>query len=130
MRANRARDTRPEKTLRSALRARGCTGYRLNWRKAPGRPDIAFPGRRVAIFVHGCFWHHCPRCQQRLPKSHTGFWANKFERNRERDTRKREVLQNLGWIVIECWECELRSKLEESVGRVLEAVAGRSRVEA
>ena len=57
--------------------------------KAPGRPDIAYPGRKVAIFVHGCYWHHCPRCYPNLPKSNPEFWARKFELNRERDARKR-----------------------------------------
>ena len=52
-----------------ALREAGLGGYRLNWRKAPGRPDIAYPGRKLAIFVHGCYWHHCPRCYPNLPKS-------------------------------------------------------------
>ncbi|MFV2062505.1 MAG: very short patch repair endonuclease, partial [Chloroflexota bacterium] len=62
MKANRARDTKPELELRSALREAGYPGYRLNWKRAPGRPDISYPGRHVAIFVHGCYWHHCPRC--------------------------------------------------------------------
>ena len=67
MRANRARNTGPELRLRKALREAGLGGYRLNWKKAPGRPDIAYPGRKVAIFVHGCYWHHCPRCYPNLP---------------------------------------------------------------
>jgi DNA mismatch endonuclease (patch repair protein) len=118
MRANRARDTTPEKRLRAALRAAGMGGYRLNWRKAPGRPDIAYPGRRVAIFVHGCFWHHCLRCYPSLPKSHQDFWARKFELNRERDARKRSVLEAGGWQVIEVKECDIRANL---VGVIAEA---------
>ena len=69
MRANRAKNTGPELRLRRALREAGLGGYRLNWKKAPGRPDIAYPGRKLAIFVHGCYWHHCPRCYPNLPKS-------------------------------------------------------------
>ena len=96
MRANRARDTGPELRLRRALREAGYGGYRLNWRKAPGRPDIAYPGRRVAIFVHGCYWHHCPRCTQ--PPESTEFWARKFELNRERGAQapSLEALQVVG----------------------------------
>ena len=98
MRANRARDTGPELRLRRALREAGLGGYRLNWKKAPGRPDIAYPGRKVAIFVHGCYWHHCPRCYPNLPKSNPEFWARKFELNRERDARKRATSEDVGLV--------------------------------
>lgn len=120
MRANRARDTGPERRLRQALREAGLGGYRLNWKKAPGRPDIAYPGRRLAIFVHGCYWHHCPRCYPTLPKSNPEFWARKFELNRERDSRKRITLEAAGWIVIESWECDVRDRLDVVVSVVAE----------
>ncbi len=109
MRGNRARDTGPERRLRAALRAAGYPGYRLNWKRAPGRPDIAYPGRRVAIFVHGCYWHRCPRCRPELPQANRAFWARKFELNQERDARKRAQLESAGWQVVEAWECEIRS---------------------
>ena len=118
MQANRARATRPERVLREALRRAGWSGYRLNWTAAPGRPDISYPGRRVAIFVHGCFWHHCPRCYPALPKSNPAFWARKFELNRERDGRKRRQLEAHGWRVHELWECDIRDRLETSVAAV------------
>lgn len=118
MQANRARDTQPELTLRRALRAAGLGGYRLNWGKAPGRPDISYPGRRVAIFVHGCYWHHCPRCNPHLPKSNPEFWARKFELNRERDARKRRQLEEIGWSVHEFWECDVRDRPAELVARL------------
>jgi DNA mismatch endonuclease (patch repair protein) len=126
MRANRARDTAPERTLRKALREAGYPGYRLNWRAVPGRPDVSYPGRRVAVFVHGCFWHHCPRCQPRLPRANQGFWARKFELNRERDARKRAELEARGWVVHEVWECDIRERLPEVVGTIASdlAVAG------
>src|SRR5262245_15020896 len=113
MRANRAKNTGPELRLRHALREAGLGGYRLNWKKAPGRPDIAYPGRKVAIFVHGCYWHHCPRCYPNLPRSNPEFWARKFELNRERDARKRRELEDVGWSVHELWECEVRNQLFE-----------------
>jgi DNA mismatch endonuclease (patch repair protein) len=118
MRANRARDTAPERALRRALRAAGHPGYRLNWRGAPGRPDVSFPGRRVAVFVHGCFWHHCPRCQPALPKANQGFWARKFELNQERDARKRAQLEARGWRVHEVWECDIRERLPDVVAAI------------
>jgi DNA mismatch endonuclease (patch repair protein) len=118
MRANRARDTAPERALRRALRESGHPGYRVNWRGAPGRPDVSYPGRRVAVFVHGCFWHHCPRCQPNLPRSNRGFWARKFELNRERDARKRAELESRGWAVHEVWECDIRERLRDVVAAI------------
>ena len=62
MQGNKRRDTKPEIKVRQMLRAMGFTGYRCDWKKAPGRPDVAFVGRKKAIFVMGCFWHRCPAC--------------------------------------------------------------------
>lgn len=123
MKANRAKDTGPERTLRRLLREAGFPGYRLNWRKAPGRPDVAYPGRRVAIFVHGDFWHRCPHCDLPLPKSNTEFWARKFALNTERDERKIVALQERGWTVEVVWECELRDRPEEVLLRLQKALA-------
>ncbi len=108
MKGNRGQNTKPEIQLRRLLRDAGYSGYRLHWKKAPGRPDIAYPGRRIAIFVNGCFWHRCPHCQPSSPKSHTGYWQRKFDLNRERDARKAEQLEAAGWRVATIWECELR----------------------
>lgn len=132
MRANRARDTAPELALRRALRAAGLVGYRLNWKGAVGRPDIAFPGRRVAIFVHGCFWHRCPDCRLPLPKSNREFWKAKFRLNRERDRRKRRALESAGWYVVELFECEILASHDSVPSLVLETLelrrnAGRAR---
>ena len=81
MSANRAKDTKPELLLRQALWQAGHRGYRLHYKKVPGRPDITFVGKRVAIFVHGCFWHRCPKCAYTLPKNNTAFRQAKFDRN-------------------------------------------------
>lgn len=121
MSANRGKDTSPEKTLRMALRDGGLSGYRLHWKGAPGRPDIAYPGKKLAIFVHGCYWHRCPNCDLSMPKSHTGFWAEKFERNRERDSRKVKELEAEGWRTLVVWECELQENLADVVKRIEEA---------
>jgi DNA mismatch endonuclease (patch repair protein) len=90
--------------------------YRLHYKKVPGRPDLAFPGRRKAIFVHGCFWHRhpAPACPlARLPKSRLDFWLPKLEGNRARDLRKERELKERGWDVHVVWECQLRD--EESL---------------
>jgi len=118
MKANRASDTQPELSLRSALRNIGFPGYRLNWKGVPGRPDIAYPGKKLAIFVHGCFWHRCPHCDYPLPKTNTDFWELKFKRNKERDARKRSRLEELGWTVLEFWECQIKDDLGYCLGKI------------
>lgn len=125
MRGNRGRDTKPELELRKLLREAGYPGYRLHWRKAPGRPDLAYPGRKVAIFVNGCFWHRCPKCQPAEPKAHSDFWRRKFELNAERDERKTRELEGSGWRVIIVWECELRDDPDAVVARVAEELGPR-----
>jgi DNA mismatch endonuclease, patch repair protein len=110
MQANRAKDTTPERILRKTLWGCGLRGYRLHSKDVPGRPDIAFRRHKVAIFVHGCFWHRCPRCRLGLPKNNRAFWIKKFRRNRARDQRKTRQLCNAGWTVLSVWECELKKE--------------------
>ena len=112
MRGNTPEDTKPERQMQRLLRENGYGGYRLHWKKAPGTPDIAYPGRRIAIFVNGCFWHRCPHCRPPLPKSHSDFWYRKFLRNQERDARKVKDLESTGWHVLTVWECELNQPRE------------------
>ena len=104
----RGRDTKPEMCVRKALHALGLR-YRLHVRSLPGTPDLVFPSRGVALFVHGCFWHRHPGCAAaRLPKSRLEFWEQKLAGNVERDKRNRAALEAAGWKVIEIWECETR----------------------
>ncbi len=121
----RAKHTGPELRVRQALRARGLTGYRLHHAQAPGRPDIAFVGRKVAVFVHGCFWHGCPHCRPRRPTTHRAFWNAKLDRNRARDAEKARALRRAGWRVVTLWECKLAWGLDREVGKVLRAVRER-----
>jgi len=118
MSANKGKDTKPELLLRKELRDINLIGYRIHWKKAPGRPDIAYPGRKIAIFVNGCFWHRCPYCKPSLPKSNIEFWENKFERNKNRDKEKIKKLENQGWKVFVFWEC----KIKENVGECAKIV--------
>lgn len=108
MQANRGKDTKPELVVRRILRHAGYPGYRLHWRKAVGRPDIAFPGRKIAVFVNGCYWHRCPSCRPPMPKQNSDFWAAKFVANEERDARNAADLRSAGWTVVTIWECEIR----------------------
>ena len=127
MQANRSKNTGPELKVRAALREAGLTGYRLHWKKAPGHPDICFPGRRVAIFVHGCFWHRCPHCHPSVPKRNTAFWEAKFARNVERDRAAVAALEEAGWTVITIWECELkRTNIDKTMERVLAQIQAAS----
>ncbi len=118
----RARNTAPELALRKALRASGHTGYRLHYAKAPGKPDVTFVGAKVAVFVHGCFWHGCPHCALRKPKSNTAFWTQKFEANKARDARKVRELRKAGWRVLTVWECRLKKNAEAEARRVARAL--------
>lgn len=109
MRAVKSRNTTPELAVRRILRAAG-VGYRLGGRGLPGRPDLVMQGRRVAVFVHGCFWHghDCPR-GARKPKSNADYWSAKIGRNRTRDIHTAAALEATGWRVVTVWECSLKS---------------------
>lgn len=133
MQANRSKNTSPELRVRAALREAGLTGYRLHWKGAPGRPDVCFPGRRVAIQINGCFWHRCPHCDPSRPKTHAEFWQEKFARNRERDARNARLMLDEGWTLLVIWECQLkRDRLAATMARVVAEVraAGERRLPA
>jgi len=109
----KSKNTKPEILLRKMLWKKGYRGYRLHWNKVPGKPDIAYPGKKIAIFVNGCYWHRCPKCKPSMPKSNVEFWKNKFEKNVARDLRKKKELEVLGWKVFIIWECEIKSNKTE-----------------
>ncbi len=115
---NVGRGTSPELALRAALRALGVRGYRVNLRADGVRADVVFTRPRVAVFVHGCFWHRCPTCRNPLPKSHRDFWLIKLRRNRQRDRAKRAHLERAGWSVAEVWEHELRDDPARAAARI------------
>ena len=108
MRRVKGRNTTPEMTVRKALTRLGAR-YRLHRRDLPGSPDIVLPGRRLAIFVHGRFWHghDCAR-GARTPKQNRDYWVAKIGRNIARDTRNAEALTAAGWRVETVWECDLK----------------------
>jgi DNA mismatch endonuclease (patch repair protein) len=104
----KARDTKPELKVRRAMHAAGLR-FRLYAQNLPGRPDLVFPSRRIAVFVHGCFWHQHPdpNCKlARMPKSRLEFWRPKLEGNRQLDLRKCHELEAQGWFALEVWECQ------------------------
>lgn len=104
----RSKDTKPELLVRRALHRLGYR-FRLHRRDLPGKPDIVLPRHRVAILVHGCFWHQHPGCRTaRMPRTRQEYWTEKFRRNLERDTASAASLSALGWRVSVIWECETR----------------------
>ncbi len=110
MRRVGSEDTHPELTLRKALHAEGYR-YRLHRRDLPGSPDIVFPSKRKAVFVHGCFWHRHPGCSRAsTPKSNFSYWQEKFDRNVLRDIQALKELRSLGWKTMVVWECGLTKK--------------------
>lgn len=105
----KGRDTKPEVLIRKALFATGFR-FRLHRKDLPGSPDIVLPGRRVAVFVHGCFWHAHPGCRYaKTPATRREFWEAKLAANAERDRRARDALLSSGWRVLVVWECATRS---------------------
>jgi DNA mismatch endonuclease (patch repair protein) len=118
MSAIRGKNTKPELSLRRLLHAAGFR-YRLYSRAIPGKPDLVMPKYRLAIFVHGCFWHRHHECAfTTVPKSNSEFWATKFARNVERDRNQYEKLRAQGWRVLIVWECGIRKsrqRLEELI---------------
>ena len=110
MAAIRGKNTRPEVTVRRIAHALGYR-FRLHRRDLPGRPDLAFPGRRKVVMVHGCFWHQHPdpTCRPaRMPKTRLEYWGPKLEANLARDARAQDNLAALDWKVLVIWECELQ----------------------
>ena len=118
MRGNRAKDTSPELLLRSALWKSGIRGYRKHFQHLPSRPDIAFTRYLLAVFVHGCFWHRCPKCNISTPRTNTPYWEEKLRRNIERDKRAFGQLEQAGWRGMCLWECEIHHSLEWCVSQV------------
>ena len=112
----RGKDTKPELALRKALRAAGMTGYRCHYAKAPGKPDIAFVGRRIAIFVDGAFWHGHP--DHFTPGKSGDFWDAKIRRNIERDREVNTALTSAGWTVIRVWDFEIEKEPDRVVERI------------
>jgi DNA mismatch endonuclease (patch repair protein) len=110
MRAVKSHDTGPERQVRAILRG-FAPGYRLQRADLPGKPDIVYAGRKLVIFVHGCFWHghDCPR-GARMPKANSDYWRAKIGRNRARDAKTLAAYAATGWRALVVHECELKDR--------------------
>jgi len=116
----RSTNTKPELVVRKLLHSLGLR-FRLHRKDLPGRPDLAFPKYRVALFVHGCFWHQHPDCRlASRPKTRTEYWGPKLASNVARDKRHARALEEMGWRIETIWECETRdaTRLEKVLGAI------------
>jgi DNA mismatch endonuclease, patch repair protein len=120
MAAVKRRDTGPEMRLRKALYAAGVRGWRCDYKKAPGRPDIAWPGRKVAVFVDGAFWHGHP--SRHKPGRSGEYWDKKIETNVARDRRVDEALAKEGWAVLRVWDFEVKKNIDQVVTRIVDVL--------
>ncbi|MFC3550090.1 very short patch repair endonuclease [Lysobacter cavernae] len=118
----RGRDTKPEMLVRRHLHGLGFR-YRLSPRDLPGRPDLVLPRHKVAIFVHGCFWHGHDGCRfATVPATRTEFWTAKIAANKARDAAAEEKLRALGWRLAIVWECALRLDQSRTLQRVADFI--------
>ena len=119
----RSKNSKPEEKVRKGLFAKGFR-YRKNVKKLPGCPDIVLPKYKTVIFVNGCFWHGHEGCRFFVwPKNNEEFWKEKISGNIHRDKRNRQLLTDLGWCVIDIWECELKKKVfEQTLRNLIEAI--------
>lgn len=100
--------TTPEIKVRKEVHRAGFR-YRLYRADLPGKPDLVFPRFKLAVFVHGCFWHWHGCKRSRMPEANRDYWTRKIQRNVERDKRNQDALLELGWDVAIIWECELKT---------------------
>ena len=107
-----------ELALRARLIAAGIRGWHMYAEALPGTPDFVFKAKKLVVFVHGCFWHGCPRCYRR-PHSSRRYWDGKVARNRSRDVRVVAQLRKAGWRVLRIWECQLGGEKQTRVLRRL-----------
>jgi DNA mismatch endonuclease, patch repair protein len=112
-----ARGTKPEQTVRAALRKSG-RRFTSQCKSLPGKPDFVVPDLRLAVFVNGCFWHWhgCPR--SRMPSSNAEYWNRKIEGNRKRDRRSKRLLTASGWHYVTIWECNLAHGISRLLRRL------------
>ena len=129
MRRVGSRNTSPEIALRKALWSRGFR-YRLHANKLPGKPDFVLPSHRVAVFVDGDFWHGnqwrlrgLSSLDQQFENSATSsYWIPKIRRNMERDLANNQILRQMGWRVVRCWESEIKREPDRCVEKIIQQI--------
>lgn len=122
MQGNKSLKTKPEFILKNVLKKAGLRSFLTNYKELPGTPDFAFPDAKLAIFLHGCFWHRCPYCNPHFPNSNQEYWSAKFARNKRRDARVRSELRAQGWRPMVVWECKLKKNPYKILYRIRKAL--------
>jgi DNA mismatch endonuclease (patch repair protein) len=111
----KSKDTLPEIRVRKALWKMGYR-YRLHYKKLPGKPDIVLINYKIAIFVHGCFWHRHENCiEASRPKTNSEYWETKILKNKERDKKYRKEIKRMGWKIIIIWECKIKNDIDKNI---------------
>ena len=114
------KNTGPEIKLRKLLFSNNIRGYRVHY-NLPGKPDIVFIKKKIAIFIDGCFWHKCPVCFQE-PETRKEFWMKKIQSNIDRDKKINKQLKDDGWTVLRFWEHDVRKKPYVIVQKISEMI--------
>ena len=114
---NSTSQSRPEKKLQEALVSLGLSHFMVH-AVLPGTPDLTFEAEKIAVFVHGCYWHRCPYCKPHFPASNQHYWTAKFARNKARDKAVRRRLKGMNWKVVTVWECKLLKDSKRQARRV------------
>jgi len=116
---NHSKNTKPEKAIRSLLYKNGYR-FRIHEKKLPGKPDIVLKKHKTIINVHGCYWHYHGCAYSNIPKTKTQYWIERLELNKKRDFLNKSKLIQLGWKVIDVWECTLKRKNIDKTFNTLE----------
>lgn len=110
----KSKNTKPEIMVRKFLFSNGYR-YRINRKDLPGKPDIVLPKYKTVVFINGCFWHGHENCKYAtIPESNHEFWLAKINGNIECDRLTREKLSQMGWNIIDIWQCQLKSREKET----------------
>lgn len=118
----RAKDTKPEMQIRSALHRRGFR-FRLNYAGLPGKPDLVLKKYNAVIFVHGCFWHRHDCALFKWPSSKREFWKKKLSQNHARDIANIAEISRLGWRIATIWECSLKGRERWPIDKIADIIA-------
>ena len=113
----RSKDTQIELDIRKRLWKKGIR-YRINCKDIPGKPDICSKSRKIAVFLDGCFWHGCPICGNRIPKTNSDYWKKKISRNKERRDEVLKELRRLDYYVLQFWGCQIKEDPDRIVSEI------------
>lgn len=122
MQGNKSSNTKSEQLLAQLFHNSGLNSFLTNNKNLPGTPDFSFEDFKIAIFIHGCFWHRCPYCAPHFPNTNQHYWSAKFLRNKLRDQQNKSKLRSLGWRPIVIWECKLKRNPAKVICRVKKTI--------